>query len=119
MTNCIDPEIPTASVVVIDGRDCSRGVSVKVKNIKIDLKFTIGMIVRGIAVIGKKEIGLVGAMLNAIDYLVTGMTINFKREQAFVLLVIYRLGQASMERIEANHAYYAKTYKQASTYLAR
>lgn len=94
----LEPEIPTASVSVIDANNLS-GQSVKIKNIKVNLKFALNSIFSFKTVYDAKGIWLILAVLKAVMFLVENMKIEFDKKDALVLFCLYRLKSATLDEI--------------------
>lgn len=65
----LEPEIPTASVAVIDADNLTSGISVKLKNIKVNLKFALNSIFSFKSVCDAEGMWLILAILKTIVFL--------------------------------------------------
>ncbi len=95
----LEPEIPTASVAVIDANNMSSARSVKLKNIKVNLKFALNSIFSFKSVCNADGIWLVLTILKTITFLLEEMKIELSVKEATVLFCIYRLQSATLEEI--------------------
>lgn len=95
----LEPEIPTASVAVIDANNLTSGISVKLKNIKVNLKFALNSIFSFKSVCDVEGRWLILAILKTIVFLLKEMKVEFGEKEAIVLFCIYRLQSATSEEI--------------------
>lgn len=95
----LEPEIPTASVAVIDANNLTSGISVKLKNIKVNLKFALNSIFSFKSVCDAEGKWLILAILNTIVFLLEEIKVELGAEEAIVLFCIYRLQSATLEEI--------------------
>lgn len=104
----LEPEMPTASIAVIDNKELSSGISVKPKNIRVNLKFALNSIFSFKSVYDADEKWLIFTVLKTIVFLLEEMRVNLDDNDAIVLFCIYRLQSATIEEIVA----YAKKLKE-------
>lgn len=97
----LEPEIPTASVAVIDTGDLSSAVSIKPKNIKINLKFALNSIFSFKSICDSKGVWLVLGILKTILYFIQDMSIQLSDQETIVLFALYRLRSATSVEITA------------------
>lgn len=95
----LEPEIPTASVAVIDADNLTSGISVKLKNIKINLKFALNSIFSFKSVCDAEGVWLVLAILKTIVFLLEEIKVKLDANEAMVLFSIYRLQSATPKEI--------------------
>lgn len=95
----LEPEIPTASVAVIDANNLASGISVKLKNIKVNLKFALNSIFSFKSVCDAEGKWLILAILNTIVFLLEEMKIELGTKEAIVLFCIYRLQSATLREV--------------------
>lgn len=95
----LEPEIPTASVAVIDADNLTSGISVKLKNIKINLKFALNSIFSFKSVCDAEGVWLVLAILKTIVFLLEETKVKLDANEAMVLFSIYRLQSATPKEI--------------------
>lgn len=91
----LEPEIPTASVAAINGNDLTSGISLKLKNIKVNLKFALNSIFSFKSVCSSEGIWLILAILKAIVSLLGEIKVDLDAKEAIVLFCIYRLQSAT------------------------
>ncbi len=103
----LEPEIPTASVAVIDADNLASGISVKLKNIKINMKFALNSIFSFKSVCDAEGVWLVLVMLKTIVFLLEETKVKLNANEAIVLFCIYRLQSATLKEIVE----YTKTLK--------
>lgn len=94
-----ETEVPSASTAVINTRDFGASVSVKAKNIKVNLKFAFSSIFFFKSVCDTNGIWLILSILNAIVLLIEDMKIQLSPREAIVLFALYRLRNADEETI--------------------
>ena len=95
----LEPEIPTASVAVIDADNLTSGISVKLKNIKVNLKFALNSIFSFKSVCDAEGMWLILAILKTIVFFVEEMKVELGEKEAVVLFCIYRLRAATSGEI--------------------
>ncbi len=106
----LEPEIPTASVAIIDADNLASGISVKLKNIKVNIKFALNSIFSFKSVCDAEGKWLTLAILKTIVFLLEEMKVKLGSKEATVLFCIYRLQSATPEQINA----YAKKVKEST-----
>lgn len=95
----LEPEIPTASVAIIDADNLTSGISVKLKNIKINIKFALNSICSFKSICDAEGKWLILAILKTIVFLLEEMKVELGLKEAIVLFCIYRLQSATPEEI--------------------
>lgn len=95
----LEPEIPTASVAVIDANNLTSGISVKLKNIKVNLKFALNSIFSFKSVCDAEGKWLILVILKTIVFLFEEMKVELSEKEAIVLFCIYRLQSATLGEI--------------------
>lgn len=99
----VEPELPSVSYVVLNENNIESTKSIKVKNIKFNLKFALNSIFSFKSICGLEDIWLVLAILRAILLLVEDMKIVLEKKEAIVLFCIYRLRFATVQEIKEYH----------------
>ena len=97
----LEPELPTASVAVIDTGDLASSVDIKPRNIRVNLKFALNSIFSFKPICDESGAWLVLAILNAILSLIKDMKMDLNKEEAVVLFALYRLQRATSDEIGA------------------
>lgn len=95
----LEPELQTATVVVLDAGKLDETKSIKASNVKIGIKFALGAIFAVKPMLTEKGIWLVLLVLKAIVTLAGDLSENISREEAIILFAIYRLQSADAEQI--------------------
>lgn len=95
----LEPEISTASVAVIDANNLASGISAKLKNIKVNLKFALNSIFSFKSVCDAEGMWLILAILKTIVLLLEEMVVELGAKEAVVLFCIYRLRSATAGEI--------------------
>lgn len=103
----LDPGFPRASIAVIDKNPAS-GISLKLKNIKVNLKFALNSIFSFKSVCDAEGKWLILAILKTIVFLLEEMQVKLGVNEAVVLFCIYRLQSATSGEIVE----YAKKLKE-------
>lgn len=94
-----EPELPSASIAIVDGSKLSSGASYKIKNVKVNLKFALNSILAFKSVCDQKDKNLILVILKTIVFLLDEMKVTFEELEARVLFCIYRLQSATEEDI--------------------
>lgn len=97
----LESEIPTASVAIIDADNFNSSISVKVKNLKVNIKFALNSIFSFKSVCDAEGKWLTLAILKTIVFLLEDMKVKLSPKEAIVLFCIYRLQSATPEEIRA------------------
>lgn len=95
----LEPELQTATVVVLDAGKLDETKSIKASNVKIGIKFALGAIFAVKPMLTENGVWLVLLVLKAIVTLVGDHIVDLSREEAIILFAIYRLQSADEERI--------------------
>ncbi len=95
----LEPELQTASVVILDSGKLDDTKSVKASNVKVGIKFALGAIFAVKPALTAKGIWLILLVLKAIVTLVGDMSIDLSKEEAIIIFAIYRLQVADDNRI--------------------
>ena len=95
----IEPEVPIASTTFIDTEDFNSAVSIKTKNIKVNLKFALDSIFSFKSFFDIEGLWLILAIVNAIVSLIGDMMIVFNEKEAVTLFALYRLRNADEKEI--------------------
>lgn len=95
----LDPERTTASVIMINPDNWTSGKSIKIKNIKINLKFALNSVFSFKSIYDSEGIWLVLAFLKAILFLLEESKIELGVNESIALFCIYRLQTADSEKI--------------------
>ena len=95
----LEPDIPIASSVFINAKTFSHSVSVKVKNIKVNLEFALNSIFAFKSICDATGIGLILVLLRAILSIMGKIQVTLGVKEAVTLFALYRLRCADSERI--------------------
>lgn len=95
----IEPEKTTASDITINPDNWTSGKSIKITNIKINLKFALNSVFSFKSICDSEGIWLILAFLKAILFLREASTIELDVNESIVLFCIYRLQTADSEEI--------------------
>ena len=95
----LESEMPTASKVIIDMDDFSSSMSVKLKNIKVNLSFSLSSIFSFKSICDTEGVWLILAILKAIAFLWGEMKIQLDGIEAITLFALYRLRVANTTEI--------------------
>lgn len=95
----LEPELQTATVVVLDVGKLDETKSIKASNVRIWIKFALGAIFAVKPMLTEKGIWLVLLVLKAIVTLVGDIKVDISSKEAIILFAIYRLQSADAEQI--------------------
>lgn len=95
----VEPGFPRASIAVIDTKNPASSISLKLKNIKVNLKFALNSIFSFKSVCDAEGKWLILAILKTIVFLLEKMQVKLGENEAVVLFCIYRLQSATSGEI--------------------
>lgn len=96
----VEPDLPSVSYVILNEKDITSARSIKVKNIKINLKFALNSIFSLKSICEAEDEWLVLVVLKTIVSLFENMKIVLEKKEAIVLFCIYRLRSATAQEVQ-------------------
>lgn len=112
----LEPELESATVVVLDTNKLDDTKSFKASNVKVGIKFALEVIFVVQSILTEVELKQVLLVLKAIVELIGNCSIDISREEVIILFAIYRLRSAEKKQIqEYINSTLAENYKIVSS----